>query len=78
MKINRWWYSKKQKEIVDFFNILDRNHTCNVLVDGEWREYTEWTTSENGKCNWDDAVLIAESEKELPIMVNGVVQAHFW
>ncbi len=69
--MNRWWYSKKQDKITKAFYPF---HTCHVLVNGEWCEYTEWTTSLNGKCNWDDAVLIAESVEELPIMVNGMKQ----
>lgn len=71
MKINRWWYSLEQKRIS---NIFRPQHTCHVFVDGEWCEYTEWTTSLNGKCNWEDAILIAESVEELPVMVNGVKQ----
>lgn len=74
MKINRWWYSKKQEEILNFFNT---HHTCKVFVDGKWREYTEWTTSTDGKCNWDDAILIAESEEELPLKIDGVEQQKF-
>ena len=79
MKTNRWWYSKKQKEVIDFSNTLNRNynHTCHVFVDGKWCEYTEWTTSPNGKCNWDDAILIAESEEELPLKIDGVEQQKF-
>lgn len=72
IEINRWWYSRKQKEI-------SRHHpkstTCHVMVDGKWHEYTEWTTSLNGKCNWDDAILIAESVSKLEIMVDGIVQS---
>lgn len=71
MKINRWWYSKEQKK---FSTMVRHAHTCHVLVNDEWCEYTEWTTSLNGKCNWEDAILIAESKTELPIMVNGVRQ----
>ena len=74
MKINRWWYSKKQEEILNFFN---PHHTCKVFVDGKWREYTEWTTSADGKCNWNDAILIAESEEELPLKIDGVEQQKF-
>lgn len=73
MKINRWWYSERQKEIGKVL-LFGPDHICHVFVNGEWREYTEWTTSLNGKCNWEDVVLIAESEKDLPIKVNGVVQ----
>lgn len=72
MKINRWWYSKEQKNIS---TMLRGSHTCHVFVNDKWYEYTEWTTSVNGKCNWEDAVLIAESETVLPIMVNGVRQS---
>ena len=70
-KTNRWWYSEKQKAISYMFR---PKYTYQVFVDGEWREYTEWTTSSNGKCNWDDAILITESAIGLPIMVNGVKQ----
>ena len=70
-KINRWWYSEKRKEIS---KLVWLDHICHVLVSGEWLQYTEWTTSQDGKCNWDDAVLIAESVKELPIMINYVIQ----
>ena len=71
MKINRWWYSLEQKKIS---NIFRPHHTCSVFVNGEWHEYTEWTTSLNGKCNWEDAILIAESIEKLPVMVNGIKQ----
>lgn len=71
MKINRWWYSKRQKRVINTFYPF---HTCHVFVNGRWCEYTEWTSSPDGKCNWDDAVLIAESEVELPIMIDGVEQ----
>jgi hypothetical protein len=72
MEINRWWYSKKQKKVI---NQHRPNHICQVYINGEWCEYTEWTTSQNGKCNWDDAILIAESIGDQPIMVNGVKQS---
>lgn len=71
MKINRWWYSEGQKDIERIFWPF---HSCHVFVDDKWQEFTEWTTSVDGKCNWDDAILIAESESELPIMVDGVKQ----
>ena len=73
MEINRYWYSETQKSISGLFWGWG-DHTCHVLVDGEWREYSEWTTSLDGKCNWDDAVLVAESKVELPVMINGVIQ----
>ena len=72
IEINRWWYSREQKEVSRRY---PESTTCHVMVDGKWQEYTEWTTSLNGKCNWDDAVLIAESVNELEIMVNGIVQS---
>ena len=72
MSINRYWYSEGQKRVGDF--VWPHIHERKVLVDGKWYEYTEWTTSPNGKCNWDDAVLLAESETELPLMINGVLQ----
>ena len=36
-----------------------------VLVDGEWKAYSECWKG-NGKSNWEDAILVAESEQELP------------
>jgi hypothetical protein len=71
MEINRWWYSEKQKERSVEMN---RFHNRQVFVNGKWHEYTEWTSSLNGKSNWEDAVLIAESTTKLPIMINGVRQ----
>lgn len=61
MEINRWWYSNKQNEIARQDRLFRQ-----VLVNGKWLAYTEWTTSKNGKCNFDDAILIAESIKNLP------------
>lgn len=71
MKINRWWYSEKQKE-----RSIKMNSFCNrqVFVNGKWCEYTEWTSSLNGKSNWEDAVLVVESTTMLPVMINGVRQ----
>lgn len=71
MEINRWWYSEKQKERSIEMNCF---HNRQVFVNGKWCEYTEWTSSLNGKNNWEDAVLIAESATKLPIMINGVRQ----
>ena len=74
MDINRWWYSYKQER---HLNMLDPFHKCEVLVGGKWCRYTEWTTSPNGKCNYDDAVLIAESTEKLPLRINNVEQSKF-
>lgn len=71
--INRWWYSRKQHEIINKFYWPD-THRCEVFVNGAWHEYTEWTSSLDGKCNWDDAVLLAESFTQLPIKIDGVEQ----
>lgn len=71
MKINRWWYSNEQKKFQTMFYPF---HSCHVFVNDKWCEYTEWTTSLDGKCNWEDAFLIAESETGLPIMIDGVRQ----
>lgn len=69
MKINRWWYSKKQKQASEKVNNI-----CQVQVNGKWHEFTEWTTSLYGDSNWKDAILIAESTRKLPVMINGVIQ----
>ena len=61
MEINRWWYSNKQHE-----NTRQDRVFRQVLVNGKWLVYTEWTTSKNAKSNFDDAVFVAESIKKLP------------
>lgn len=71
MKINRWWFSYKQYR---HLKMLKPFHRCEVLVDGKWRMYTEWTTSPDGKCNYDDAILVAESMGKLPLKIDNVEQ----
>ena len=71
-EINRYWFSKGQKEMESFSD--RRGCVRKVKVNGEWREYTEWTTSWNGRSNWKDAVLVAESMIKLPLMIDGVLQ----
>lgn len=41
-----------------------------VLVDGKWLPYSEMIRGK-GRCNWDDAELIAESDVGLPIKYGG-------
>ena len=71
MEINRWWYSKQQEDASKQIHSFCERH---VFVGGKWCKYTEWTISLNGKSNWEDAVLVAESTTKLPIMINGVRQ----
>lgn len=72
-EINRYWFSKEQKGI-GMCRLDRRGCVRKVKVNGEWREYTEWTTSWNGRSNWKDAVLVAESRIKLPLMIDGVLQ----
>lgn len=72
-EINRYWFSKEQKKM-DGHSPDRRSCVRKVKVNGEWREYTEWTTSWNGRSNWKDAVLVAESRIKLPLMIDGVLQ----
>lgn len=37
-----------------------------VFVDGEWKPYSECSFGTATQSNWDDAILVAESEEELP------------
>lgn len=76
--MNRWWYSEKQKQITNYLKetIGMKNTYCEVYTDFMWQPFTEWTTSPNGKCNWDDAILVAVSDRELPIRVDGVLQGY--
>lgn len=66
----RWWYSVKQESAL---RRSHKTHIWHVLVNGDWKEYTECTSSMDSKCNWDDAILVAESDKYLPIMIDGVI-----
>lgn len=56
--INRFWYSNEQDSL---FNGVERPKINKVLCpDGVWRQYSEWTSRPEGKCNWKDAKLVAE------------------
>lgn len=57
--MNRLFYSSKQEEVAGA-NL--------VLVDGDWKKYTEWC-HEREKSNWDDAVVVYEREEEPQIKV---------
>ena len=69
--INRFWFSKEQKR---HHRKKAGSSCCEVFVNGKWVEFTQWTTSLFVKCNWSDAVLVAESRVNLPVRVDGVVQ----
>lgn len=71
MSINRYWYSREQDK---YMSMIGKANVMEVFVDGEWHKYTQRSSDPGAKCNWKDAVLVAESEIELLVMINGVLQ----
>lgn len=65
-------YSKKHDRIMKEFP--HRNTTREVLVNGEWRKYTEW--NETGKSSIDDGEIVhkTRSVKGNEIRINGIIQ----
>jgi uncharacterized protein YpiB (UPF0302 family) len=55
--MNRLYYSKKQ-ECIAGANLVN--------VNGTWVKYTQWNSHRfsDAGCNWDDAVLVLETEDE--------------
>ena len=73
--MNRYWFSQKQKEQHEKHRSRSGSRKAEVLTDEGWREYTQWCSSEE-KSQWEDAVLVAESENELPIRIDGHDQGY--
>ena len=72
--MNRYWYSEKQKKQQEKAVKRCCSHSkAEVLTDEGWKEYTQWCSS-GDDCPWEDAVLVAELENELPIRIDGHVQ----
>lgn len=61
---NRFYYSSKQDEVCrDSFD-YDYYNNYIQLDDGELVRYTQWCSTPDSKCNWDDAVLVATIDVE--------------
>jgi hypothetical protein len=75
--MNRYWFSRKQKEQRERIIMRNGNRKAEVLTDEGWREYTQWCTSGETSL-WEDAVLVAESKNELPLRIDGHVQGKGW
>jgi hypothetical protein len=60
MATNRFYYSEKQA------NCMGVDLANEVLVNGKWLRYSEWISKRfpDKKSNWDDAVLVHETEKD--------------
>lgn len=71
--MNRYWFSKMQKEQRKRMITRHGNKKVEVLTAEGWREYTQWCTS-GEPCPWEDAVLVAESENRLPLRIDGHIQ----
>lgn len=62
---HRFWYSAKQAGI-------EPDHYCHVWNGTDWVEYSEWCRLPGSVCNWDDAVLVYETDEDNPqIKVEG-------
>ena len=61
MKKNRFYYSEAQKAA--HRGSIYVEHVTYVWNGTEWVEYTEWCSGcDECKCNWDDAVLVFETD----------------
>lgn len=60
MFTNRFYYSEQQKAAQ--LACGHDGHCFVVLSTGKEVEYTEWCSSPNSKCNWDDARLVYASD----------------
>lgn len=57
---NRLYFSEQQKRVMEAMG--HDGKTFIVLSTGMEIEYTEWCSSPNSKCNWDDARLVYASD----------------
>lgn len=71
--MNRYWFSRKQKELRERITTRDESRKVEVLTDEGWKEYTQWCSS-GDDCPWKDAVLVAESKNKLPVRIDGHVK----
>lgn len=58
MALMRYWFSSRQKRMRDALS----GAVTMVLVDGEWREYTQSTPVDVTPTVWPDFVLVAEGD----------------
>jgi hypothetical protein len=63
VKKNRFYYSRKQAYL---FGEPDYNF---VKVNGVWEKYSEWCSLPDSKSNWDDAILVYESDDNPEIKI---------
>lgn len=73
---NRFYYSFSQDCISQKFGELDDNFNCIhgirenfVLTPNGWERYSEWCSTENSKCNWEDARLVFETDDDPEIKI---------
>ena len=59
---NRFYYSEKQA------TLWGENDANKVFNGKEWVAYSEWVSKNfpDNVCNWDDAILVFETEKDNP------------
>ena len=62
-----FFFSRKQ---IDVINGLSGKSTAEVLINGEWVEYSEMSNNES---NWDDAILLC-SVKRYFLRIDGIEQ----
>lgn len=62
MFTNRFYYSEQQKCVMQSIGQDGKNFI--VLSTGKEVEYTEWCSSPESKCNWEDARLVYASDTE--------------
>jgi hypothetical protein len=68
MKKNRFYYSHAQEQLIEDMRIFeeddDGKSTYIKLDSGELVKYTEWCSSKDSISNWDDAVIVYETDDD--------------
>jgi hypothetical protein len=72
MRENRFYYSHKQNQTIQQLRYLsedDDGKSNYIMTENGLDKYTEWCSLPNSKSNWDDAILVYESnETELELI----------
>jgi hypothetical protein len=64
---NRFYYSLAQDSLIEDIRIFDEDNdgksTYITLDNGELVKYSEWCSRPDSKSNWDDAILVYETNE---------------
>lgn len=54
--------------------LLREKPHAEVMINGKWTTYTNWTTTDSNNTNWDDIVLIGSITGKPKLRINGIIQ----